>query len=166
LAARKWLVRSRKLLLELDLFEGGPLYWAIPSKPPDVTKLLDAPVYNDEFNSLSYEFPNVRVGTSIMLYWTSLTVVKSLICQIYEALDHLATLSPIVGGKLEDHHTTNERSQTFQIPLSTHFRAFPTLARNICQSIEFCLRDEMGILSIIAPLNMILVPLKSWPGLN
>jgi hypothetical protein len=158
--------KMKEFLLEFESFEGGPLYWAVPSKPPDVVGLLDAPVCNDEFNSLSYEFPTVRIGTTMMLYWASLTTLWSGACHIYETIAHQTILSPTVDGKLEGHFTTDEHSQAFQIPPPTRFRAFPTLARNTCQSAEFCLRDENEMLSIIAPLNMILAPLNSWPGLD
>jgi hypothetical protein len=158
--------KMRQFLLEFELFEDGPLHWAVPSKTPVVAEVLDSPVYNDEFNSLSFEFPTVRIGTTMMLYWASLVILWSGACRIYETLDNLATLTPITDGKLEGHFTTDKHTQTFQIPLSTRFKPFPTLARNICQSVEFCLRDEMGIPNMIAPLNMIISPLKSWPGLD
>jgi hypothetical protein len=158
--------KMKEFILEHELLQGGPLYWPVPSKRPDAAEVIDAPVSNDEFNSISFEFPTVRIGTTMMLYWASLLILWSATSHIYEALEHLATLSPIADGKLEGHFNNDEYGQTFQIPLPTRFRAFPPLARNICQSVGFCLRDETALLNVIAPLNMIIAPLKSWPGLD
>jgi hypothetical protein len=158
--------KMREFLLDFELFEGGPLFWAVPSKPPVVAEVLYAPAFNDAFSSLSYEFPTVRIGTTMMLYWAALTILWSGACHIYETLEHLTTLSPTADGELEGHFAADGHSHAFQIPLSTRFTAFPSLARNICQSVEFCLRDEMSISSMIAPLNMIIAPLSSWPGLD
>lgn len=158
--------KMTEFILEFEVLEGGPVYWAVPSKPPDVVEMLDAQVLNEGLNSPSFQFPTVRIGTTMMLYWASQTILWSGTCHLYDTLDYLATPSPNMNGMLEGHYTTGGRSQAFQIPLSTRFREFPALARNVCQSVEFCMRDEMSIPSMIAPLNMILGPLNSWTGFD
>jgi hypothetical protein len=158
--------KIQDLLLEFELSAGGLLYWAVPSKLAVVTEVLDAPVDSDELSSLSYEFPTVQTGTTMMLCWAGLTILWSGVCHIYESISHLTTLSPTVDGKLEGQFNTDGYSQTFQIPLSTRFTGFPTLARNVCQSVEFCLRDEMSAPTMIAPLAMVVDGLSSWPGFD
>jgi hypothetical protein len=158
--------KMEEFLHEFELFEGGLLYWAVPSKSLGVTETKEIPFDDEELFYLSYEFPTVRIGTTMMLSWASMTILWSGLCHIYEGLDQLTTLSPTADGKLEGQYTIDGQSRTFQLPPSTRFKDFPTLARNVCQSAEFCLRDEIGIPSMIAPLTMVIDALRSWPGLE
>jgi hypothetical protein len=52
----------------------------------------------------------------------------------------------------------------FELPQPTRFKEFPVMARNVLKAVTFCLRDEWGIPAAVAPLNMIIDALSSWPG--
>jgi hypothetical protein len=54
----------------------------------------------------------------------------------------------------------------FELPALSRFSAFPEMVRNVCQSVEFCLQEELGLSTMVCPLVMIIDSLRSWPGFD
>jgi hypothetical protein len=156
--------KMQQFLLDFEASEGGLLYWAVPTRPSNIACELDFPVDNDRLFTLSYEFSNVRIGATMMLSWAGLTILWSGLCQLYQTLGHFTTITPATDGKLEGSYTLNGQSHTFRIPSPERFTEFPTMARNVCQSVEFSLGDDMNLPIMIGPLNMVIDAWISWPA--
>lgn len=154
----------QRLLLDLERSEGGPLYWVVPSKQPNVTEVLDGRIDNDDLFSVSYEFHNPQMGITLMISWATLTILWSGVCHLYEYLDQITTITPILNGRLTGSFVTNGRTHMFAVPPPTRFKDFPEMARNVCQSVEFCMQDSLGVSAMVGPLNMIIDAWSSWPG--
>jgi hypothetical protein len=156
--------KMQTLLLDLERCQGGPLYWAVPSKQPNVTELLDERVDNDNLFSVLYEFPSPQIGATMMISWATLTILWSGACHLYDHLGQVTTTTPSPDGKLTGSFVRNGCSHTFAVPSPTDFKGFPEMARNVCQSVEFCIQDRLGMPAMVGPLNMILDAWSSWPG--
>jgi hypothetical protein len=156
--------KMQLFILEFEASRGGLLYWPMPPKEPIVIDASDFPVSDDGVFPVSYEFSDSRIGITMMLYWGALTILYSGACHLYNTLAQLTTITPVMNGEVTCYFLTNEQNQTVEIPWSTRFRDFRTTANNVCQSVEFCLQDELSNPSMVAPLNMVIDALSSWPG--
>jgi hypothetical protein len=145
----------RKLYLHLEMTGGGPAYWPTTSNQlGDIGDLLPT----------TYAFPNLRTGMTMILSWAALTVFWSGLCHLYQHVGFLTPLTPTVDGKLTGQFTANGVTQQFSLPVPSRFVEFPTMAQNVCRSVEFCMQDELGMTILACPLTMIIAGLASWPG--
>lgn len=154
----------QKLLLDLEGFEGGPSYWAVPSKQPNVTEAAGERVDNDDIFSVLYEFANPQIGATLMISWAALAVLWSGACHLYEHLGQITATTPSQDGKLTGSFVSNGSSHIFAVQSPNRFKGFAEMTRNVCQSVEFCMQDRLGMPAMVAPLNMILDVWSSWPG--
>jgi hypothetical protein len=155
----------QEFLLDFSASEGGPLYWSVPSKKA-LPGLLETTPSDIDLFPVSYEFPNARIGSTMILSWAALTLIWSGICQLYGEIARHSTMTPNLDGSLIATCTANEQTQTFQIPSPARFKEFPEMARNVCRSVEFVAQDELSIPSLVAPLNMVAETLRTWPGFD
>jgi hypothetical protein len=140
------------LYLNLESSESSPIYWLNTSIQPGD---------NDELFPDSYAFPNYRTGTTMMLSWSTLTILWSGMCHLYR---YISFLTPTASGKLTGSYTKDGQTHDFEIPTSARYEEFPTMARNVCKSVEFCMQDELGLATLACPLMMVVEALGSWPG--
>lgn len=152
----------------------GPLYW------PELSKGIGS-VEDDEFGKVfpvAFHFLNLRMSYTVMFYWGTALILWSGLCQLYQAIYQLDLncreidcfcLScdgkmPGVEGNTDSHLHKFDLSK---LPSLGHRANFPSLARNICQSVEYCMQESMGqfgAFSAAAPLAIALENLKTLPG--
>jgi hypothetical protein len=156
--------KMQNFLQELEASEGSPLYWAGPPKLLTMANEQDFSFGDEKLFGCSYEFLDARVCSTLLLSWAGLTILLSGACQLYGALGHLTTLTPAMNGKLQGSFSIDGQIQTFQIPPLDRFSEFSAMARNVCLSIEFGMRDDLNLPTIIAPLNMCIDAWTSWPN--
>jgi hypothetical protein len=145
---------------ELEDVPNGPLYWAVSSSLG--REQGDATLF-----PFSYRFLDNQIASVLILYWATLTVLWSGMCHLYETIGRLTTLKPTNEGQLAGTFivmSASEEPEYFQIPQLGRCRDFMGMALNVCQSVEFCMAEEIQARAVVAPLNMIIDALESWSG--
>jgi hypothetical protein len=156
---------DRDLILfydELQVFANGPLYWPLFADTSDTKSKTQS----NRLFPVSFQFIDIRMGGTLTLYWATLTILWSGMCHLYELIGSLTVLKPTANGQLAGTFMaspTSDDSEEFTLPPPGHCKDFSTMAHNVCQSVEFCMNDEAGVPAMIAPLNMIIDALVSWP---
>jgi hypothetical protein len=142
---RSWVldVKFTAFYKDLEATSSESLYWTTPNNESGQTRAKDADLFPEKF-----VFQDMKITETIMLYWGIRAILLSLICRLHRHLTEYgvpSTTLPLVASALE----------------------FPTMARNVCQSVAFCLEDKTtrrGPMTAIAPLRMVLDTLGTWPG--
>lgn len=143
------------IILESEIIAGGLTHW------PAASSSLG--MLNDIFSE-SYTFPNIGTAVTMMISWAALTVFWSGLCQLYYLVGCLTILAPTEDGRFSGHYTIDGVEHYISLPLPGRFADFPTMARNVCRSVEFCLSNEVGMTILTPPLTMVIEGLGSWPG--
>ncbi|KAJ9365595.1 transcriptional regulator family: Fungal Specific TF [Paecilomyces variotii] len=135
---------------------------------------------------ISLHFPNLGTARTIILYWATLTMLWSGLYQLYGLIYALkeTIIDPNSNNEheREDHNTntpptsaansntndTDTNNLTFLIthlPPLDHRRDFASMARNVCQSVEYCMQEEMlglGPIILPAPLGIVIDTMKGY----
>jgi hypothetical protein len=155
--------KMQKFYTDLEALNGGILYCHTYSKKGKFSQITG----DDEMFPISYEFPQYHMGTLLMLYWASMTMLWSAITRLYLHLGRLAPLTPTPDNQLicrvPDYFTDNPNA-LFELPSPSRFADFASQARKVCQCVDYCLQDTLGMPAMAAPLVMIIDVLSDWPG--
>jgi hypothetical protein len=143
----------------------GPLYWPKLSKDGN-------PADNPELGKLfpvCFHFLNLRMANTLMFYWATVLMLWNGFFQLYGIISSIQLDKRTMSGLEDDGSCEDEVSTQYdmsQLPPLGHRTDFGSVARNICQSVEYCMQDEMlgaGPPSVIAPLNIVIDTLQSHP---
>lgn len=140
----------QKIYEQLRLEYSGPLYWSEFSKTR--CPLEDGSPGSSKVFPVAFNFPDLRMAKTMMYYWATQTILWSGMSQLSQLL-HM--LQPTAG-----------EINVSEILSIAYWDDFISPARNVCQSIEYCTKDEMlslGTLMAVAPLMIIAVTLKRYP---
>jgi hypothetical protein len=135
--------KLRQIYKELESRNLGPLYW---SKFSTQTNPVDDPELGKVF-PVAFHFPNLRVAHTCMLHWTASILLWAILSRMYRALGAMQfNMSglPVLEDQLD----------------------VASLSRNICQSLEYCMQDEMqglGPAITIIPLHVVIKILDDYP---
>jgi hypothetical protein len=130
----------RRLYNDFKSSNLGPLYW---SKFSTLDNPADDPELGKVF-PVAFHFPNLRVAHSCMLYWTALILLFTMLSPSYHMLKAL-------------------QSDMSGLPVLEERLDIVSLTCNICQSVEYCLQDEMnglGAAVAMIPLHIVIKTLK------
>lgn len=170
-----------KFFIELEESIPGPMYW------PELS-VLNNPA--DGFDQgkmfpVAFHFCNLRVANTVMTYWSAQVMAWNGLSQLYmlvattevdlRTIHNQGIKFPYDGFK--PCHKDCPCKQETRFPCFTHFdlNELPPLghranivtpARNILQSVEYCLQDEMldaGPAQACAPLNIVIDTFKEHP---
>ncbi|KUJ10456.1 uncharacterized protein LY89DRAFT_740167 [Mollisia scopiformis] len=151
----------------------GPLYWSTLSKgfgnnsPKEQTQISIFPV--------AFQFPNLTTAHTCMLYWALTSILWSGMAKIYELLTAMQTEAQLQGSTTissfmpiaspdSDHsgHASPDPASpalsAIDLDLSL-FARLPPLehradltqpAKNICQSLEYCMSSKQGTVAAAA----------------
>ncbi|KAL1876162.1 hypothetical protein Plec18167_005426 [Paecilomyces lecythidis] len=162
----------------------GPLYWPEFAKPRTLANSRRDNYHdnNDDDNlndidlfPISLHFPNLGTARTVILYWATLAMLWSGLYQLYRLVYSLkeSVVEPNINNERELEHDsgdidTDYSDLAFAIarlrPLG-HRKDFASMARNVCQSVEYCMQDEMlglGPLIIPAPLGIVIDTMKGY----
>jgi hypothetical protein len=141
----------RDIYEDIRLQEEGPLYWPVLS-----------PSFKDSVQSqglfpVIYEFPDLKTATLLMLYWSSRAMVWATVSNLYDVIRlqgvHAITV-PIVDVTSEKHDPSptndGENLSERDSPTQHDGQNYLKMARNVCQSLEYCLQEDMSLLGILA----------------
>lgn len=158
----------QRLYANFDQSVSGPLYWAALSN-------LDSCVDNDQHGKVfpvSFYFLNFSMALIVATYWSNMMVVHIQLMYVYAKLAavestetisdeaHDAQCSTIADNWSYEAVQFYERSQE-------HASKWITMAKNICQSGEYFMQDNMGAhgaLSIITLLSGCYSCFENSPG--
>jgi hypothetical protein len=167
----------------LELSTSGPLYWpklsteGNPADDPEQGKVFP----------VAFHFSNLRMANAVMLYWATCLMLWSGLSQLYnliptilidrQTIDYAADPfcyappNDLNYGTISDYENSPRslnsiRFDMTRLPPLDYRVDFMPMVRNICQSVEYCMQDEMlglGPSSISAPLNIVIEHLKDHP---
>jgi hypothetical protein len=135
LIQRTWKVdiRLQAFYKRLENSTSGPLYWALLSNGFNRSIKGEG---GEEVFPVAFQFESIQTARTCMIYWATQSILWSGIRFVYSLLGSLAPLSGLPA--LDD-------------------RSDPTLAaKNICQSIEYCIQQspESGAMHAVFPLKV------------
>lgn len=161
---------------DLEKETPGPLYWSVLSEEDNQA---DDPEHGKVF-PVAFQFPDLRMAGTMMMYWATTVVLWSGMCELYhfiptievDAVDAYCFNYPNCLRKPDspchcaDLITTSSGSLRFdlsRLPPLGHRTDFLSHARNVCQSVEYCLKNPMqmgGAFTVTAPLSMVFETVK------
>jgi hypothetical protein len=158
----------------------GPIYWpelSTMSNPADDEE-------NGKVFPVAFHFFNLKMAMSLMLYWSTQTIMHNGMVLLYHHVMKTVPVSLMDVYLAEDVHpllleglppcqedcicsgmgciATFDMTKLRPLGLKADFR---TPARNICQSAEYCMQEEMldmGPSSLVAPLSVVVETLQLY----
>lgn len=150
----------------MEKIDGGPFYWPEPVRDDSA----------GTFPSVAFHFTNLGMSNCIMVHWSVQTMLWQGMVQLYRLMNELklafATLGRVADkvdpasamGKLR--LVMNCTGDVFDLPPLQHRADFATPARNILQSVEYCMSEQMvdqGPKTLAAPLRIAMETLRPFP---
>lgn len=140
LIGRCWKVDSQLQEFYKNLEEDtlGPLYW------PELSTEIDG-IYNEthlgKVFPVAFQFLDIQAAHICLIYWACMAILWSGMGLMYRLLAGISAANAI-STNAETHKSGAGEFDITQLPPLEHRQDVAILARNICQSIEFCLKDE------------------------
>jgi len=163
IATQCWEIDA-KLSAFYKILEGetiGPLHWS------ELSAGFNGSVLETEEGCIfpvAFHFPNIKTAYTCMRYWATCSILWSGMSYIYQILTafQIASESPSSSDSAPPlgFHVS-------QLPLLEHRTDISILARNICQSVEFCCRDGAagrGSTICVFPMKVAIEGLHSSEG--
>ena len=144
----------------------GPLYWPVLSSRLEKVQEVDQQADEEEiFGAVEYRFIDLRLGSTLLFYWTICLMLHSGMCQLYGIIDQLrpAIYELRSRGAEGEKDAIDAMLADCRLPPLEHHKDFINFVRNICQSVAYCTQDDLGMSIVTAPLNIIVDTLTQWP---
>lgn len=142
----------------------GPAFW--PTLSTKLTNVLSNSEHDNIF-PMAYQFPNPRTAQTCMLFWTMSSILWSGMVFIYKIFALQAAMASATPGGSEGGSTPGSSTDFLsRFPLLEHRTDVVTLAKNVCQSLEYHLRADLGgigPMATIFPLKVAIEALNDNP---
>ena len=168
LVDRCWKVDSQLQKFHNDLEEDtlGPVYWPELSKGIDG---IDTDVHLGKVFPVCFRFLDIYTAHICLIYWACTAILWSGMAYTYQLLAGIAGPIAIDSSVAASGNVKKAPGQfdITQLPPLGHRTDVAALARNICQSIEFCLGDEhrgLGARVAVFALKVAIETLHDAPG--
>jgi hypothetical protein len=136
----------------------GMLYWTVPCMTQSPA---DNAVYGPVF-PLAFEFANLSVAQLLLLYWSTLILLHRVMKEVLQELEQHAIEQSMTQDNFGNLETIDSNESRFnhkfakaQLPCpDSSSRPYPSnndialLAKNICQSMEYCYLTKSGTLGL------------------
>ncbi|RJE23298.1 hypothetical protein PHISCL_04372 [Aspergillus sclerotialis] len=135
---------------ELRLTVDGPLYWSELSRSGSPLDEAD----QKRLFPVAYKFPNIKIASTLMMYWATLVMLWSGLSDLYRLIDS------IVNDEAATEH------QELDLPPLGHRSDFLPMAWHVCRSVDYCMQEEMmtvGSLAVASPLALVIGTLRDNP---
>ncbi|KAF4263113.1 hypothetical protein KXV68_002994 [Aspergillus fumigatus] len=136
---------------DLRLQAEGPLYW------PVLSPSFKNSVQGQGWFPVIYDFPDLRTATLLMLYWASRAMLWATLSNLHDVIKlqgvHGSTPAFVeVTSEKHDPSPSNDKeiSSERNSPPLHDGQIYLRMARNVCQSLEYCLQEDMSLLGILA----------------
>ncbi|KAH8901329.1 hypothetical protein GQ53DRAFT_800818 [Thozetella sp. PMI_491] len=160
-------------LKELGEKYPGPLFWVSTTKA-DINPLQgkdESPVI--ALFPAIYEFPSYMLAYALLRYWISRVIVSYHLCQTYQTLESLvaergATKREVVECTCTNSPNTKMASclRHFSLdqlpPLGYRKNWTQSIARNICQSIDFFMQDKWKMVGRVVLMPPVKIMQSYW----
>ena len=139
----------------------GPVYW------PELSTEIEG-IDSEELGKVfpvAFKYLDMRTAHVCMFFWATSAILWSGIAYTYKLLLGIQAANSIRTDTLPG--KSPAQFDVAHLPPLEHRRDVATLARNICQSIEFCLSDEFrgaGARAAVFPLKVAIETLHDAPG--
>ena len=133
----------------------GPLYW------PEFSRTRGTADEKALF-PISFHFPDLNIANILTIYWATSTILWSGMSQLYRLVQTLDSTESTPKRDING----SSHSDPSQLPSLDHRLDYRSPARNVCQSVEYCVQDQMlgfGISSVVAPLTILAESLRDDP---
>ncbi|RFU30305.1 hypothetical protein B7463_g6005, partial [Scytalidium lignicola] len=170
---------------ELERMNSGPLFWAQPCKNDNPSDDSEA----SKLFPLSFYFCNLMVANTCMVYWTLCLILYSGMVALYSVMHQLSQLNLDIESFDPSAHPSPrcavcthsvapastpsppflKTTDPAQLPPLLHRSDFAATARNICQSVEYFMQEEMlvqGPAMTVMPLSVVIATAKEYPHLE
>jgi hypothetical protein len=122
----------------------GQLYWTVPSVADNPA---DNPVVGRIF-PLAFQFPSLSIAQLLLLYWSMLILLYRTIQDIQQRLKGQVTSGPAIQHSFDLHARDKSQCCSDHSDTSASTDGISLLAKNVCQSFEYCYRSENGTLGL------------------
>lgn len=131
--------RFRAFYADLERENLGPLYW--PQLSAGMVTTADEPELGKIF-PVSFQFLNIGMAHMCMLYWTSSAILWSGIGYMYKVIAGFQALQPQQDGSPSNGEDATPGFSMAHLPPLEHRSDVASVAKNICQSLEYSLHFD------------------------
>jgi hypothetical protein len=132
----------------------GPLSYPELSR---VNSTADSPELGKVF-PVAFYFPAFIVAQTLVFYWIALIIVHAHMCLMYENLARLVALLETVKDDIScTCSDTDDNDSAAAMTCLRHFAVELLPPRNICQSVEYFLQDQMRGVGPVSVLPALLI---------
>ena len=155
-----------KFYEELEASVEGPLYWNMLSE----IELLPEEVNSEKVFAVSYHFNDLGTAFTTNMYWLTCILCWRTIMEIYQRIMKFSTPTFPPTIKAESPlNTTPPSPSPFLSKLKPlgHRKDLLSLAKNICQTVEYCSQEDkrsQGPGALLVPLLMATLTFRFSPG--
>jgi hypothetical protein len=129
----------------------GPLYWPVLA----TSRILDETEFEGYPFPVRFEFSHTRVGIMMMLYWGALVILWSGMCKLYQTISLICPTFQQTLLPDEQWNHIDGIALHLGLPVLMHQKDFLVMARNVCQSAESCMDDDLAMPVVLGPLCMV-----------
>ncbi|KAL2419375.1 hypothetical protein ABEF95_009140 [Exophiala dermatitidis] len=149
----------------------GPLYWFEQAGRQTVED-EDNANSNMPLFPVAFHFPNLTIASTVLVFWACEAMLWQGMNQLYRLMGELRRecdkndFFKSALMVLEAFSGFSADTDPFDLPALEHRVDFAAPARNIFQSVEYCLKEEMrdhGPKSVAAPLRIAMETLRAYP---
>lgn len=147
-----------EFLDNLKASANGPLHWPVfPNSPTEKIQNLEEPDELANLFPVEYQFIDFKVANTLVVYWGITLILYHGMGELYGLLEQLRPHAEAEAGSHPSHEEKWKSmiKQERELPPLEHRKDLLALVRHICQSVEYCTRDELTLSTAMAPLNMI-----------
>lgn len=155
---------------ELESNALGPLYWHKLARENNLPEDVEA----GKVFPVAFHFPNLYIATTMMYYWSTLLMLRAGLCGLYQAIASVGLNCREIdcgcvscNDKVPANGFHIHRFKMSQLLPLGQCLEFPSIAWNICQSVEYCMQETMlslGPTAVSAPLAIVIDTMKVLPG--
>lgn len=138
----------------------GPVYWPELSMDTDGG---ETEVHLGKVFPVAFQYLDLRTAHICLMYWACMAILWSGMGLMYQLLEGVAAANAISTNE----ETPGRALDITQLPPLEHRKDVASLARNICQSVEFFMKDEhlgLGARAAVFPLKVAIEILHDSPG--
>jgi hypothetical protein len=131
--------RCWKIDVQLENFwhSLGPVYW--PELRTESEEISDEDIGN--VFPVAFKYSGIRLAHPVIFYWATSAILWSGLSYAYKLLLSIQVTNTMTGTPP---NKNSAQLDIAQLPPLGHRTDITLLARNICQSINFCLADDFG----------------------
>jgi hypothetical protein len=161
-----WLVDKKLHMIdsEIQSASSSPLYTTVSSR---INPLADQGGCINMF-PLSFCFSEPAIASALTLLWATRSMLWSGLGSLYKHYEMLEGYYSLNLGLLNEHTSICEHLGSMKcLPALEHREDYLSMAHNVCQSVEYFLQDEMGMigaLSVTPAIGLVIDALKNWPN--